>query len=265
MGGIAKAVTKAVKQVVDFGVEIVKGLANEFVALARVDLLITKPDQYLKNLGVETFKMFADPIAVFTGKEFAYQAVYWTAIAAALVAAWYIGPEITAAVDEIAMLAIESMAPYMMGSAILATSVYYTMSAAAMVGAAYLSSYLMGTMIDGISESYFMAMYGTQQIFEAIGLKRFQEMDFSSMLLDGSVFNWLAGGTALNAVMAGGDIASPPYPNDPYTKGLMYESKGSDISQGVRDFMPYEFLAGGNMFGANGDGGSPYQPLSINV
>lgn len=264
MGGIAKAVTKAVKQVVNFTKEVVIGLAKTAVALSRVDLLVTKPDQYLKNLGVETFKMFAEPIAVFTGREFAYQAVYWGAIVAALVAAWYIGPEIVGAVDLIAAMAMEEMALYVTSTALL-TVTYFTLSAAAMVSAAYLSSYMIGTMIDGISESYFVAMYGAQQAFESIEMKRNSEADFSSMLLDGSVFNWLAGGTALNAVMAGGDIASPSYPNDPYTKGIMYESKGSDISQGVRDFMPYEFLAGGNMFGANGDGGSPYQPLSINV
>lgn len=272
MGGVAKAVTKAVKetvrvgkQLVDFSKALIKGTANVVLALSRVDKLILHPDEYLKNYAVENFKMFAEPLAVFTGRDFAYQAVYWGTIAAALVVAWYIGPEITALVDEIAMMAIESMAPYMMGSAILATSVYATISAASMVGAAFLDSYLMATMIDEVSQSYFVAMYGAQQIFGAIDLKRFSEIDFSAMLMDGSMFEWLAGGSALNAVMAGGDISAPAFANDPYTKGLMYEAKGSDIAQGVRDLMPYEFLAGGAMFGLNGSGGTPYQPLMINV
>lgn len=264
MGGVAKAVTKAVKQVVNFGAELIRGVVNVGIALSRVDLLVTKPDEYLKNYAVENFKMFAEPIAVFTGKEFAYQAVYWGTIVAALVVAWYIGPEITAAVDMIAMMAMEQMAVYVTSSVLLAAT-YYTLSAAAMVGSAYLSAYLSSTMIEGISEAYFMGMYGAQELFAMIEMKHHQEADYSSMLLDGSVYDWMAGGVALNAVMAGGDLSYAAYPNDPYTRGLMYEANGSDIGAGVREIMPYEHLAGGGMFGFNGDGGSPYHPMMINL
>lgn len=264
MGGVVKSVTKAIKQVADFGVELVRGVANVVVALSRVDKLVMHPDEYLKNLGVEAFKMFAEPIAVFTGREFAYELVYWAAIAAALVAAWYIGPEIAAAVDQIAMLAIESMAAYVT-SAAMATVVYYTMSAAAMVGSAYLTAFLTSAALYGISESYFTALYGTEQMFKLIGLKRFMEADFSSSLMDGSIYDWMAGGVALNAVMAGGVIANPSAPNDPYTKAFMYESKSNDIMGGVSMAMPYNNLAGGDMFGLNGSGSSPYNPLVINV
>lgn len=263
MGGAVKAVTKALKQTVDFGVELVKGLAKTVVALSRIDKLILHPDQYLKDLGVETFKMFAEPIAVFTGREFAYQAVYWAAIAASLVAAWYIGPEITAAVDMIAMMAMEQMAMYVTSSVLL-TAAYFTLSAAAMVGAAYLSAYLSGTMLNGISESYFMGMYGVQELFAMVEMKRHQEADYSSMLLDGSVYDWMAGGVALNAVMAGGDLSVGAL-NDPYTRAFMYESKGLDISSSVSMVMPYEHLAGGSMFALNGEGSTPYNPLMINI
>lgn len=264
MGGVIKAVEKAVKQTVDFYEAVVVGLAKTVVALSRVDILLTKPDQYLKNVGVEAFKMFAEPIAAYTGREFAYQFVYWAAIAAALVAAWYIGPEIASAVDSIAMIAVESMAAYVTSAAV-ATVVYYTMSAAALVTSAYLSAFLMSGMIYGISETYFAAYYGAQEMFKAVEFKRFSEMDFSSSLLDGSVYDWMAGGVALNAVMAGGDFSHGAYPNDPYTRSLMYESKGSDIGSAVSVAMPYEHLAGGSMFALNGSGGTPYHPLYINV
>lgn len=263
MGGVAKAVTKAVKQVANFAKEVVTGLAKSVVALSRVDLLVTKPDQYLKNLGVEVFKSIAEPLAVFTGREFAYQAVYWAAVGAALVAAWYIGPEIEAAVDSIAMMAVESMAAYVT-SAAMATVVYYSISAISMVSAAYLTAYLSGTMLNGIAESYFMGMYGAQELFAMVEMKRHQESDYSSMLLDGSVYDWMAGGVALNAVMAGGDLSNGAL-NDPYTRAFMYESKGLDISSSVSIVMPYEHLAGGSMFGLNGDGSSPYNPIMINV
>jgi hypothetical protein len=264
MGGVVKSVTKALKQTVDFGVELVKGVVNVVVALSRVDLLLTKPDDYLKNVGVETFKMFAEPIAVFTGKEFAYQAVYWAAIVAALVVAWYVGPEIVGVIDYIAMLAVEQAAAYVT-SYVLIAAVYWTMSAAAMVGSAYLTAYMTTTMLDGVSETYFKAMYGAQEMFRMIEMKRHHEADYSSMLLDGSVYEWMAGGIALNAVMAGGDLSHGAYPNDPYTKAFMYESKGSDIGAAVSMSLPYDNLAGGSMFGLNGSGGSPYHPLMINV
>jgi len=264
MGGVIKAVEKAVKQTVKFAEELVVGLAKTVFALSRIDLLLTKPDQYLKNVGIETFKMFAEPIAAYTGREFAYEFVYWAAITAALVAAWYIGPEISSAIDYVAALAMESMATYITSAAV-ATAVYYTMTAAAMVTTAFLTSFLTTGAIYGVSESYFAAYYGAQEMFKAVEFKRFSEMDFSSSLLDGSIYEWMAGGLALNAVMPGGDIANGAYPNDPYTRGLMYESKGSDISAGVSMALPYDNLAGGDMFALNGSGGTPYHPLFINV
>jgi len=275
VGKIVKAVTNAVKsvvkevgrigkQIVKFSAEVVKGLAKTVVALSRVDTMILHPDQYLKNLGVEVFKSIAEPLAVFTGRDFAYQAVYWGAMAAALVASFLIGPEIVAGVDAVMAMMMESVAAYVTNAALL-TVVYYTMSAAAMVGSAYLTAYMEATLLNGIAEAYFTSMYGAGWMNEQLEMKRMQTNDFADSLMDGSVFDWLAGGVALNAVMAGGEISNPYAPNDPYTKGMMYSGDSNDILGGVMMAAPYSNLAGGGMFAFNAESTSPYNPMMINV
>lgn len=95
------------------------------------------------------------------------------------------------------------------------------------------------------------------------GYTQQQATEFSNFLFTASVFEWLAGGTYLNASMAGGDMNAPYIPNDYYSMGIGYKSQGTDMAQGLKDNAPYGAMAGGLGYGLNSSESSPYYPLQL--
>lgn len=259
-----KAITEVLRivdQISDSYKAYAQGMIKSTFASWRFDLRV---DDFTKNLLVENFKWGGDTWTPIVGKDLAYEGTYWAAIIVVIFFTWYLGPEFAMAIDYIAALIMEEAAIYIT-SIVLLTTIYYTMTATAFLVSAYLMAYLSSTLLGAVSETYFMALYGVQQMMMLAERKKFAENDFSNSLLNGSIYDWMAGGIALNSVMTGGDISVGFYPNDPYTKAFMYESKDNNIMAGVLFLMPYDNLAGGDMFGLNGNNISPYSPLSFNI
>ena len=85
----------------------------------------------------------------------------------------------------------------------------------------------------------------------------------NSMISDGSIYDWMAGGVYLNAVMAGGDLCAPYMPNDYYSVGLQYQVVGTNLNEGSKILDPYGSMAGSSSFGLNSSSRAAYQVLEL--
>lgn len=84
-----------------------------------------------------------------------------------------------------------------------------------------------------------------------------------AMIADGSIYDWLAGGIYLNAVMPGGEMSAGYMPNDYYSVGLQYQVAGTNLNEGGANAFPWDSMAGGASFGLNSNGRAAYKVLEL--
>jgi len=115
-----------------------------------------------------------------------------------------------------------------------------------------------------LSDPYFGKGGGAGQQLYQLYLQQEQFLaNNNSMISDGSIYDWMAGGIYLNSVMPGGDLSAPYMPNDYYSVGLQYQVTGTDLNEGSKILDPWSSMAGGASFGLNSSSRAAYQVLEL--
>jgi hypothetical protein len=115
-----------------------------------------------------------------------------------------------------------------------------------------------------LSDPYFGKGGGSgQQLYQQYLQQEQFLANNNSMISDGSIYDWMAGGVYLNAVMPGGDLSAPYMPNDYYSVGLQYQVVGTNLNEGSKILDPYGSMAGSSSFGLNSSSRAAYQVLEL--
>jgi len=195
-------------------VKIVEDTAKVAVDIGNIPQLIDNPHKYFDKVFYDSFMAIAEPLGIAIGdKELAMKITYWGITAAAIVASFLIGPEVSASVNSMLSIAMEMIANTVVLSSVTSSIIYF-----AMMGVEYVTSAMLISSINTLllsipidAYSHYMEEMNKQYVYlSAIEEKNKRiNQNYVSMTLDGSMNDWMAGGRYYDAPRAGGETFNP--------------------------------------------------------